>query len=304
MSPNVFDQACRYLARLDPVGLLCWLLNLPASAFAFKGWLDTRTIPFPGEPDRTCDTVAFVLDLTRGGIPWAVVIEFQIEADPLMFGRLLVYMGQVWIARKPYPEPGDRFAVGAVVVNLTGRGSSSYNVDWPEADLGTSLRNPDRDMASRQAAKELARIAAGEVGKVALPLIPLMQGGGEDDNIRQWVEIASAEPDAKKRADYGGLALVFAEAANSATAWKKALEGWNVIQSQQVLEWQAQARKEGRDEGRKEALLDLLQDKFGAVPGEVAAAVRSEADQGKLRRWSTIAGRVDSLEQFRRDAGL
>jgi hypothetical protein len=101
MPINPFDQACRYLARLDPVALLSWLLNLPPSAF--QGWLDTRTIPFPGEPDRTCDTVAFLLDLTRGGIPWAVVIEFQIDPDHLMFGRLLIYMGQVWIERKPYP---------------------------------------------------------------------------------------------------------------------------------------------------------------------------------------------------------
>jgi hypothetical protein len=25
---------------------------------AYREWLDTRTIPFPGERDRTCDTVA------------------------------------------------------------------------------------------------------------------------------------------------------------------------------------------------------------------------------------------------------
>jgi hypothetical protein len=58
MTPNSYDQVSRYAAKLDPPSLLRWLLGEPAASVAFRGWLDTRTIPFPGEADRVCDTVA------------------------------------------------------------------------------------------------------------------------------------------------------------------------------------------------------------------------------------------------------
>ena len=65
MAIYVYDQAARYCARLDPIGFLRWLLPRLDPALLFHCWLDTRTVPFPGAPDRTCDTVA---DLTTGEI--------------------------------------------------------------------------------------------------------------------------------------------------------------------------------------------------------------------------------------------
>jgi hypothetical protein len=38
--------------------------------------------------------------------------------------------------------------------------------------------------------------------------------------------------------------------------WKQALEGWNVEQSAQVLEWQAEAEKRGLERGKAEAKMD------------------------------------------------
>lgn len=57
---NDFDQAARYaVRRLDPEGFLRWLLGEHLwSAWSWRGWLDTQTVPFPGEPDRRCGTVA------------------------------------------------------------------------------------------------------------------------------------------------------------------------------------------------------------------------------------------------------
>lgn len=149
MSPNPFDQASRYLAKLEPPGLLGWLLRLPADQMRFRGWLDARRISFPGELDRTCDTVAVLEDAARGGVPWALPVEFQIEPDPLMFGRLLGYLGSLWVELKPSAERGDRFQVGAVVVNLTGRGNTAQTMDWPEAGLLTRLGVVERNLAGR-----------------------------------------------------------------------------------------------------------------------------------------------------------
>lgn len=86
-----FDQAARYAATLDP-------------ALPFRGWLDTRTLPVPGEPDRICDTVA---GLARGATvepAWALVIEFHAEPDPDMLDRLREYLARLRRELRPGVE--------------------------------------------------------------------------------------------------------------------------------------------------------------------------------------------------------
>jgi hypothetical protein len=63
-----------------------------------------------------------------------------------------------------------------------------------------------------------------------------MHGGAETGIIQRWIELASQEADSRRRGDFGGLALVSAEAAKRLPVWKEALKEWNVIESQQVLE--------------------------------------------------------------------
>lgn len=98
---NHYDQASRFAARLDAEAFLAWLLNLSEGGFEFRGWLDTRGVPFPGDPDRVSDTVAHVANTAKGGVPWIVAIEFQTKPDPEMFGRLLGYLSGLWLEKKP-----------------------------------------------------------------------------------------------------------------------------------------------------------------------------------------------------------
>ena len=93
MSVNLFDQACRYLVGFDEPGFLCWLLGLQSHEFAYKGWLDTRAILYPGERDRTGDLVAHLVNRTENDAPWAVLVEFQIVPDPEMFGARAAPLG-------------------------------------------------------------------------------------------------------------------------------------------------------------------------------------------------------------------
>ncbi len=306
MSTNPFDQACRYLAKLDPVAFLAWLLRIAATQFAFRRWLDTRLLRFPGEPDRTCDTVAFLEDRLCGHVPWALVIEFQIEPDALMFGRLLGYFGPLWLELKPNDERGDRFQLGAVVVNLTGRGQASRAMDWPEVGLHTGVTVVERNLSEQRADTTLAAIAGGTAPAVALPLIPLMQGGAEPATIAKWLELAGAQPDGRRRGDYGGLALVFAEAAGCWDAWKDALKEWNVIQSKQVNEWQEQARKEGLDVGRaqmaSEMLLRFLTTKFGEVPEAVRKSIQAIGNTDRLSDMLLRAAQSTTIEEWRQSA--
>ena len=67
MSPNQYDQACRFLAKMEPEVFIGWLLHLLPDSFRFRVWIDARRLRFPGEPDRTCDTVAFLENLDAGG---------------------------------------------------------------------------------------------------------------------------------------------------------------------------------------------------------------------------------------------
>jgi hypothetical protein len=300
MAANVFDQASRYAAKLDAIGLLRWLLKL-LPRYVFLGWLDTRTVVFPGEEDRTCDTVAWLQDETQPGVWWALTVEFLLEPDADMFGRLLIYLGRLWREKRPTDQRGERFQVGGVVVNLTGQGATSRDMQLAGTAIRTCLGVEEANLATWGAADTLAEIAAGRTSRGVLPWIPLLQGGGESAIIERWKELAQAEPDSRRRAEYAGLALVFAEAASVREAWKQALQGWNMRQSQQVLEWQEEARVEGRAEGRLETkandLVRLVEVRWPpGLPPELVAKVRATTELAQLNAWFDAAAAAPSLE--------
>jgi hypothetical protein len=159
VSANAYDQACRYLARLDPLGLLRWLVPGLTATIRFLGWLETRNIPFPGEPDRTGDTVACLDDAAEPAPLWGVPIEFQTKPDPEMFGRLLEYLGSVWRQKRPPERPGEHYQVAAILVNLTGEGRTAR--DYRLGGARTLLEPEEINLATRDAALVLAGMAAG-----------------------------------------------------------------------------------------------------------------------------------------------
>ena len=196
--------------------------------------------------------------------------------------RLMVYLGTLGLEERPSGLRGDRFHLGAVVVNLTGIGAASQRMRWPGAGLVTQLGVRERNLATENGAATLRAVAARRAPAVVLPFIPLMRGGDEVGIIERWLTLASAEPDERRRADYGGLARVFATAADRRAVWDEALKGWNVIRCSVVEEWQAEALArglaEGRNEGRIEALLELLQACFKEVPEDLVGAIRATGD--------------------------
>lgn len=312
MPINRYDQASRYAAKLDAAGFLSWLLREEPSNLRFRGWLDTRTLPFPGDPERICDTVAWLSDADPA-IEWALPVEFCIEPDGSLFGRLLVYLGQLWLEVRPTNARGERFHVGAIVVNLTGRGQTSRTMRLRQTGIGTMLDVAERDLADEDAATTLAGIASGALSRCVLSWIPLMQGADEDGIIQQWKELAALEADNRRRSDYGGLALVFADAAGRLAVWKEALKEWNMRESQQVLEWINMGRAEGRAEGRVEgeakgeanALLRLLVKRFPpGAPADLTAKIQATADLERLRNWFDLALAAGSLDSFRQAAAL
>jgi flagellar biosynthesis/type III secretory pathway protein FliH len=144
-----------------------------------------------------------------------------------------------------------------------------------------------------------------------------MRGGAEVSTIGEWKALALVEPDARRRADFGGLALVFAELTDCRLQWQQALEGWNVEQSQQVLEWQAEAEKrgkiqgkeegkvEGKAEGKADMVVRILKRRFAAeMTEDLAAKIRATHDASVLDSWLDVAYAANSLEDFRRTVNL
>jgi len=117
MSDNDFDKAGRACFKLDPPGMLRWLLPGLIPACVFQRWADARTIAFPGEPERTCDTVAELLQAGNPPVWWLLVIELQSELDEEMFGRLLEYLGRLWRYARTPEQSQPRYNVAAALVN-------------------------------------------------------------------------------------------------------------------------------------------------------------------------------------------
>jgi hypothetical protein len=293
MAVNRFDEACRFAIKLDPVGFLTWLLGVTAETLLFRDWLDTRTVVFPGQPPRTCDTVAWLGD-DDPAVEWAVPVEFCLEPDPDMFGRLLIYLGHLWLEKRPTDQRGERFHVGAVVINLTGRGRAARQMVHPRLSLRTHLGVIDCNLCDAGAAATLEGIAAGQVARCVLPWIPLFSGGAELAIITRWKELAAAEPESRLRSLYAALALVFAEATDCRAVWQRELTGWNVKQPQIVLDW----INEGEVMGRAASLLRVLRKRFTVVPPELEARLLALTDAARLDALLDAAVTVASLEEF------
>jgi hypothetical protein len=291
-----FDKACRYLLKLDPLALLAWLLGLKLVDLAFIRWLDTRRLPYPGQPDRTCDTVAHVERIDDNQRPWALVVEFSKDPDELMFGRLLSYLGTLWIEEKPSAERGDRFEPGAVVVNLTGAGATSRICSWPRAGIESRLTIQERNLSTLRADEVLRQIAEGTAPRSVLPWIPLMQNGNESGIIQTWKEVAATEPHVSRRTDYGALAAVFAEAVQREDIWDNALKEWNMQESRIVKKWE----DVGRRENSVESVVEVLQARFGNLPPDLPHQLNSVADLAVLRELLRQAALISSVDDFRK----
>ena len=299
---NPFDQGARYAAKLDPPGFFRWHLPGLDPALIFSGWLDTRTLPLPGEPERTCDSVAGFRSSAAAAPPWAIVVEFKTEPQGDMLDQLLEYAARVRRELRPVPgQPGKYFVAGTLVL-LTGPSQAGGLDMRPPGATGLRLclETGPRSLREEDAADTLRRVAAGQLSRCVPPWIPLMRGGAESAIIEQWKQLASAEPDAKRRSDYAALALVFAELTDSRAVWQQALEGWNMRESQQVLEWQAQARAEERVLTRRADLRRVLERRFpGPVPADLAVHLDALTDPEELTRCFDAALDAASLDAFR-----
>jgi hypothetical protein len=72
-------------------------------------------------------------------------------------------------------------------------------------------------------------------------------------------------------------------------------------QSEQVLEWMAEGRNEGRIEGKRQAILRLLDRRFPAGERtDLVERIRATTNEETLDHWVDAIGTAGSLEDFQR----
>lgn len=303
---GVYDQAARYTVKRHPAGFFAWLAPRFVSAWTFLGWLDTSTIAFPGEPDRICDTVGEFAHAADPGRRCLLDVEFQSEPHPDMLERLGEYGFRLRRELRYGPGQAGKYPVVSVLLNLTGP-EQAAGLDLRIAELdgaGLQMQTVRRTLREEDAAATLAGIAGGQLDRYVLPWIPLMRGAGEAAIIDEWKRLAAQEPASRKRADYGGLALVFAMPAGRAAVWRRALEGWNMQECEIVSEWQEQARAEEAIARTRANLLRALQLRFQTpLPADLAAAIAALNDLEEVSRWFDASQTADSLAAFRAAVG-
>ncbi len=118
--------------------------------------------------------------------------------------------------------------------------------------------------------------------------------------------MASREPDRRLRAEYGGLALVFAERAGRLRVWEAALEGWNVEESVIGTRWKEMGRREGKAEGKaegrvegaEEVLLRQGRKRFGEPDAAVLTRLDAQIAAGRVGVLADLLLVVESWDEL------
>lgn len=299
---GIYDQAGRYAIKRRPSAFFTWRAPPLWAAWKWVGWRDTRTVPFPGEPDRVCDTVAEFEQRTDPRRRCLLDVELQARPETDMLERLGEYALRLRRELRYGPGPTGKCPVLALVLNLTGveqpRRLDMSVPEWGEA--GQWVHVAQGTLAEESAAEALARIEAGELEPWVLVWLPLLRGAAKPANVAMWQQLARREPDSRNRSDFGALALVFAELAGTGPIWRQALRGWNMIESPQVREWQAEARAEARRETRRDYVRRAIELRFATpIPADLEGQLAALKRESELDRWFDASQVAPSLDAFR-----
>ena len=166
--------------------------------------------------------------------------------------------------------------------------------------IGLRVRPLGVNLCRADARRTLTDIAGGRVGLSLLPWFPLTAGGGDPALIEEWKQVAMHEADAPRRATYRDMALVFAELTRELVHWQRAMEGWDMKESQYIRGWLNEGKMEGAVKRGRKDLLKLLRGKLrDPVPDEVSLAVEGTNDLDTLDRWFDAALQAGTWADFR-----
>jgi hypothetical protein len=295
---GAYDDAARYAAHGNPDAVVRRVLVPVGKTLLFREWLNTRTIPLPGGPDRTADLVAALDDLA--GPPALLVFEFQSRHDP---DKLDVTLEEAGVLRGHARHGEDRkgkYRVLTALVYLQGRCPDEILDMTLPGGFGTRHAPLIWNVSDDSAAVTLSAVATGELPWGMLFWVPLMAAGRDAAVIARWREVvAEVVADRRTRGNLAGIALVFAELVGRRIEWTRGLEGFEMTESQVVNEWISKGEAQGKLSTQRQVLLELLEGRFpGAVPDDVVRLIQHQEGLELLHDWFKAAVRAYSFEQF------
>lgn len=303
MEESDYDKVARRLAKEDGAGFLAWVLLRLTREYQPERWLDTRRLPSPGTPNRTCDTIAAWVHRAGGASPVATVVEFQTRPDSEFLYRLGLYCLHLRLD-EPYQteRPVVRYRPHGAAVLLTGRMPTELADDIGDGSIHWTFSIIQAE--AENAAGTLDRIESGELARCVLPWVALMEGADERAIVDRWRAVADREPEATRRAIYGSGALVFAELVERGTVWRVALEGWDVERSKYVVEWETRGKELGIAIGEERAATELRAKvarlavkRFGTEAPDIDSRLAA-ADLPALMRWLDLLSETDSWPEL------
>ncbi len=266
-TPTPYDQASRYLVKLHPHLTLAWLMQESPDNFSFEGWVDPSIPEQLGYPDKMSDTVAILERLDVVEPTWLADTEYQSIPDSEMVYRVRDYTNKLeWKCRPPNFKRGDRYNVGAIVINLTGVQEVPSPTQWMKAGFLIHTEHRIVNMQTLTADTIMQKILSEEIPENILGFIPLMQNGNTPAIIEPCKARALLIEGRSARADMAFCVQTFAELVDARPIWEQALEGWNVVESQFWNELTAETVARTKVADAQEHLVEVLVERFGASP--------------------------------------
>src|SRR6185437_13164258 len=283
---GVLDQASRYAAQADPDAVVGRLLRGGSISLRFRAWVDTRTTPRPGHRDRTADRVA---ELVRDAIPdqlWLLIFEFQSQHDPDKLDVTLSEAGQLRLEARHGDDRRGKYNILTALIYLRGACPESVLDMTLPGGWGTRHEALVWNVGDDDAREALDDLGAGTTTWGILFWIPLMRRGDDPAVLVRWREEALRVENIRVQADLMRIALVFAELAGRLIVWSNAMKEWNMIESQLVWEWTADARREAEVATRREDLLLAIKERFPEpIPEEIVSLINQQESVELLRDW-------------------
>ncbi len=295
---GVFDQAARYATEEEPEAVVNRLFRGAAVRPRFHEWRDTRTTPRPGDPDRTADRVAALVDDNSPHPPWLLLAEFQSRHDPDKLDVTLVEAGQLRLRCRHGDDRQGKYKVLTALIYLCDTCPEPV-LDMTLGGAGTRHKPLLWIVAEDNARETLEAVAGGSLTWGMLFWVPLMSGGGDPVVVERWKELASALPERRRRGDLALVVVVFAELAGCAPAWKQGLEGWDMTESAYVNSIIQGAYDRARLERAREDLQRVLRTRFPvALTPEVIATINEQPSLSVMDDWFEAALGAFSWEGF------
>ncbi len=294
---GAFDQAARFASQAAPDPVVRRVLAPSGLSLPFREWLDTRTIPLPGGPDRTADLVALLEGV--GGEPTLLLLELQSQHDPDKLDGTLEEAAMLRCRARHGEDRKGKYKVLTGLVYLRGLCPEDI-LDMTLGGHGTWHSPFVWNVCEDDAVGALEAVAGDREHWGLLFWVPLMAGGREAAVIARWRGVvALVVEDRGTRGNLAGVALVFAELVGRRPEWKRGLEGFEMTESQVVNEWIGQGEVKGELKNQRLNLLTLLNMKFpGGVPVDVARLINEQEALELLRGWFATAVRADTFQQF------